>query len=240
MLVKKQLTFKKGLVDALPIALGYFTVSLAFGMISVTAKGFKLWVPVFTSLTNFTGTGQFVGIDMIASLKSIYEIALTLFVINARYILMSVSLSQRLSSEVTMWQRLLIAFGNTDEVFAVAMSDGQALDFKYMLGLIISSFSGWMCGTVCGAVVGDFMTPALVSAMGIMLYAMFIAIIVPPAKNNVAVMITVLVSAVMSVCFKYLPAINKISGGFAVIICGIVSAVLASIFFPMKAGEDGE
>ena len=240
MLTKKELTFKKGLYDALPIALGYFSVSLAFGMIAVTARGLKIWAPILTSFTNFTGTGQFVGIDMIWGMKSFYEIALTLFVINARYILMSLSLSQRLEKKITMWQRLIIAFGNTDEVFAVAMSDGQKLNYKYMLGLILGSFAGWMSGTIAGSVLGDFMPQSFVSAMGIMLYAMFIAIVVPPAKQNIAVVITIFISAVMSCIFKYVPVINKTSGGFAVIICGVFSAVLASILFPIKAGEDSE
>ena len=177
------LTFRKGLRDAVPIALGYFSVSAAFGMICVNNK-LPLWAAPIISLTNFTGTGQFVGSSLIASGALIIEIILTLLVINARYFLMSISLSQRLSSKITLLGRLAIAFGNTDEIFAVAMQQNRILNIRYMFGLIVCSFSGWLGGTIAGTLVGSIMPIDLVSAMGIAIYAMFIAIIVPPLKKS--------------------------------------------------------
>ena len=134
----KQLTFAAGLRDGLPILLGYLSVAFAFGM-STVAKGFPLWLPTLISATNFTGTGQFVGVDLIYARAALAELAFTLLIINLRYLLMSLSLSQRLAPSVGFFRRLAIAFGNTDEIFAVAMQQEGALNFNYRLGLILSS-----------------------------------------------------------------------------------------------------
>lgn len=233
------LTFRKGLRDAVPIALGYFSVSAAFGMICVSNK-LPLWAAPLISLTNFTGTGQFVGSSLIASGALIIEIILTLLVINARYFLMSISLSQRLSSKITLLGRLAIAFGNTDEIFAVAMQQNRVLNIRYMFGLIVCSFSGWLGGTVAGTLVGNIMPTDLVSAMGIAIYAMFIAIIVPPLKKSKPVLVVVAIAAVLNCILTYTPVINNIGGSWAVIISGIVAAALGAILFPQEMEDFNE
>lgn len=233
------LTFRKGLRDAVPIALGYFSVSAAFGMICISNK-LPLWAAPLISLTNFTGTGQFVGSSLIASGALIIEIVLTLLVINARYFLMSISLSQRLSSKITLLGRLAIAFGNTDEIFAVAMQQNRVLNIRYMFGLIVCSFSGWIGGTVAGTLVGNIMPTDLVSAMGIAIYAMFIAIIVPPLKKSKPVLVVVAIAAVLNCILTYTPVISGIGSSWAVIISGIVAAALGAILFPQEMEDFNE
>lgn len=226
------LTFKKGLKDGLPIAIGYLSVSFAFGILAVNS-GLPIWAPIVTSLTNFTGTGQFVGTTLIAASASIAEIAFTLLIINARYVLMSISLSQRLE-KVSIWKKLIIAFGNTDEIFAVAVSKYCDLSFKYMTGLILCSFSGWVGGTVLGALCGSIIPQSILSAMGIALYAMFIAIIIPPAKKSRAVLLVVALGALISVAIYYIPFINQLNSSWRIIIAGVLSTLIGTFIMPLK------
>jgi Predicted branched-chain amino acid permease (azaleucine resistance) len=236
MIKKEPLTFQLGIKHGIPIALGYLSVSFAFGMIAAD-KGFSAWAPILTSISSFTGTGQFVGINLISLGASFVELVFTLLIINARYVLMSVSLSQRLSAKVTLWQRCLIAFGNTDEVFAVAMNNGQLLDFRYMSGLILVSYSGWILGTILGAFSGGLLPGSIASAFGIMLYAMFVAIIIPPAKEKHSILFVIFVASAISCAFRYVPALKPISGGWVVIIGGVLSAVIGALIFPMERSE---
>lgn len=226
------MTFKKGLKDGLPIAIGYLSVSFAFGILAVNS-GLPIWAPIITSLTNFTGTGQFVGTTLIAAGASIAEIAFTLLIINARYVLMSISLSQRLE-KVSIWKKLIIAFGNTDEIFAVAVSKYCDLNFKYMAGLILCSFSGWVGGTALGALCGSIIPQSILSAMGIALYAMFIAIIIPPAKKSRAVLLVVALGALISVAIYYIPFINQLNSSWRIIIAGVLSTLIGTFIMPLK------
>lgn len=226
------LTFKKGLKDGLPIAIGYLSVSFAFGILAVNS-GLPIWAPIITSLTNFTGTGQFVGTTLIAASASIAEIAFTLLIINARYVLMSISLSQRLE-KVSIWKKLIIAFGNTDEIFAVAVSKYCDLNFKYMAGLILCSFTGWVGGTALGALCGSIIPQSILSAMGIALYAMFIAIIIPPAKKSRAVLLVIALGALISVAIYYIPFINQLNSSWRIIIAGVVSTLIGTFAMPLK------
>lgn len=179
----RYLTFSRGLRDGLPIALGYISVAFAFGILAVE-KGLPAWSPILISVTNFTGTGQFAGIDLIAAMASFAEIAFTLLIINLRYLLMSLSLSQRLEPGIGLGKRMAIAFGITDEIFAVAIQKESLLGGKYLAGLILSSYSGWVGGTVLGALASSLLPASLLSALGIALYAMFIAIIIPPGPEQ--------------------------------------------------------
>ena len=231
----KRLTFKKGLIDAVPICLGYISVAIAFGVLAVQNK-MPLWAPTLISITNLSGTGQFAGLDLIKATASFLEIACAIMVINARYFLMSVSLSQRLPQNINQWKRYLIAFGNTDEVFAVAMGQKLPLNFRYMMGLILCSLFGWTSGTVIGTFAGSFVPQVLTSAFGISLYAMFLAIIIPPATKSVPVTITIIVAAV----FSFLLQFTNLSSGWIIIICGILASAFAAWKFPVEEVADDE
>lgn len=225
--------FKYGCRDGVPIMLGYLTVSFTFG-VSCVAKGFVWWMPLLCSLTNFTGTGQFAGMDLIAAAGSVAELVATMLVINARYALMGISLSQKLESKTTVWQRLLIAFGLTDENYAVSMRQPRDVSFEYFTGVSLVSFSGWVAGTLLGALAGNVLPQSLLSAFGIALYAMFIAIVIPPCRTSKAVFTVVLTAIALSCLFYYVPGLNKLSSGWSIIICGIASALVGAVFFPIK------
>lgn len=226
------LNFKKGIRDGLPIAFGYLSVSFAFGILAVNS-GLPLWAPIITSLSNFTGTGQFVGTSMIAAGAAVLEIAFTLLIVNARYILMSISLSQRLG-KMNFIKKMFIAFGNTDEIFAVAISKYTELNFRYMSGLILSSFAGWVSGTVIGAAAGSIIPESVLSAMGIALYAMFIAIIVPDMRKSRAVASIVAIGALLSVIFHYTPYLKLLNDSWIIMISGVGATLIGAIAFPLR------
>lgn len=235
--IQENMTFYKGVKDGLPIAFGYLSVAFAFGMLAVE-KGFAFWTPVLISLTSFTGTGQFVGIDLMAAGAAFAEIAFTILIVNLRYLLMSLSLSQKLEPEMKLWQRLIVAFGNTDEIFAVSMQQQGMLCFRYLLGLILSAFSGWVAGTAIGALASSILPMAVRSALGIAIYAMFVAIIVPAAKASKPVTRVVLIAVVLSCLFAYVPGLQRLSSGWVIIICGVISSALGAYFYPIYKERD--
>jgi len=239
MLIKQRThIFLKGAKDGLPIALGYLSIAFAFGILAVE-KGLPFWAPILISLTSFTGTGQFAGIDLMAAMASLAEIAFTIAIINLRYLLMSLSLSQRISPSTGFWKRLALAFGVTDEIFAVAIRQESPLSGIYMAGLILSSYSGWVGGTCLGALAASSLLPAsLLSALGIALYAMFIALLVPPARASRPVRLTILAAVVLSCLFYFLPVLAPFGSGWAIIISGVAAAALAALLFPLKEDEE--
>ena len=187
-------SFRRGLKDGVPIALGYLSVSFTFGMMAVSG-GLPVSVAVAISMTNLTSAGQFAGLSLLFAGGGYFEMALTQFVINLRYSLMSVSLSQKFHKSVTLLERLLIAFGNTDEIFAVASGQKGEVGAKYMFGLISLPYVGWALGTFIGAAASALLPESVRSALGIAIYGMFLAIFVPPMKKSKAVLTVVLLSA---------------------------------------------
>lgn len=221
------LQFKKGLVHGLPIALGYLTVSFGFGISAVRA-GLTVWQAAAISALNLTSAGQAAGLTVMTGGGSLLETAATQLIINMRYSLMSLSLSQKLDGSFTLPRRILAAYGITDEIFAVA-SMQPAVSPRYMYGLIAMGFSGWTLGTVLGAAAGAVLPAALTNAMGIMLYGMFIAIFVPAARGARDVLCTVVLAAVISLLLGFMPAV---SGGFSIIIAGAAAALICAAVFP--------
>ena len=232
-----QKPFAKGLSHGIPIALGYFSVSFGFGILAVKS-GLKAVEAIMISLTNLTSAGQAAGVGIIAAGGTFIEMAVTQFVINLRYSLMGLSLSQKLSDKFTTPHRLLASYGITDEIFAVAASQTEKLVPSYMYGLISISTLGWVGGTAAGAVAGTALPAALTAAMGIMLYGMFIAIIIPAARKSRKDFIVICLAALFSVIFKYL--LPQVSFGFAIIISAIAAAVIGAILFPIEISEEKE
>lgn len=230
--------FKKGFSDGIPIGLGYLSVSFAFGMMASNG-GIPIWATIAISMTNLTSAGQMAGLGLILSGGSLIEMALTQLIINMRYALMSLSLSQKFNSGVTFLHRLFISFGNTDEIFAVASSQSGDVGKKYMYGLIIMPYLGWALGTAVGAIAGQALPQSICSALNIMLYGMFIAIFIPPAKSYAPVLKVVILSIALSCIFAWVPGLNRISSGFVIIICTLISAVFGAIFFPVESSSEG-
>lgn len=227
---------KAGLRDGIPIGLGYFSVSFTFGMLAVKS-GISPFHAVLISLLNLTSAGQFAGLTVIVSGASLLEMALTQLVINIRYALMSVSLSQKLDASVKVRQRLLIAYGNTDEIFAVASAKPGTVGKWYMYGLMLIPVAGWVGGTLTGAVASTLLPAAIISALGVALYGMFIAIVVPVARESREVLLVVAAALMLSTVFYYLPALKEISSGFSIIICTVAAAALGAWLFPVKEEE---
>lgn len=226
--------FRRGLKDGLAIGLGYLSVSFSFGILAVTS-GLSWWQAVLVSFTNLTSAGQVAGIGIMASGGGLLEMAIASFVINLRYALMAISLSQKTDSTMTTPARLFTGFFITDEIFGVASSGEQAVSRTYMTGLGILPVAGWTLGTLLGAILGNILPTVVTNALSIAIYGMFIAIIIPAARKSKAVLIVSLIAVVLSCIFFYVPALNShVSSGFAIIICSIIAALFGAIFMPAK------
>ncbi|MBQ8556647.1 MAG: AzlC family ABC transporter permease [Clostridia bacterium] len=230
--------FRKGVKHGLPIGLGYLSVSFPFGMACVQS-GLEPLQALLISMTNLTSAGQFAGLPLMVAQASLFEMALTQFVINLRYALMGLSLSQKMGPDMNTPRRMFFAFANTDEIFAVASAQPEKLHHVYLYGLMLMPYIGWASGTLLGAVAGQLLPEFVRTALGIAIYGMFLAIILPPARKEKPVRIVVLIAIALSVAFKYLPVLNTVSSGFVVIICAVVAAGLGALLFPIHP-EGGE
>ena len=229
---KRRSDFRIGIKQSVPIAVGYFSVSFTFGIMAAKA-GLSPLIAGIISLTNVTSAGQFAALSIIASGASMFEMFLTQFIINLRYALMSLSLSQKVPQKMTTLQRMLIAFANTDEIFAVSITYTGEITPMYMAGLESLPVLCWTAGTVAGAVATDLLPHPIQSALGVALYGMFIAIVIPPAKKNKGITIVALIAMAMSCMIKYIPALGFISSGFSIIICTLLAAGLGAFLFPI-------
>lgn len=228
--------FSEGVKDGLPIGIGYFAVSFSFGIAGVK---FLTW-PFVTliSATNLTSAGQFAGLQIMASAAgTLLEMAIATFFINLRYSLMAISLSQKVSGNFGFSKRVLLGMGITDEIYAVAMSKEGKVNPLYFLGLCVLPYIGWSLGTFSGAFSGGVLPAVVTNALGVALYGMFIAIVVPPAKQDKSVLIAVLIAIALSLAFHYLPVLSEVSFGFAIIICAVIASLICAWFFPVKEGE---
>ena len=225
--------FLEGIRDGIPICLGYFSVSVAFGMTTVLA-GMPLWGAVLISLTNLTSAGQFAGANLMLVGGNMAELGLTTLIINLRYFLMSLSVSQKVERKMSIRQRLAVSFGITDEIFAVSMQHRGDLSAAYMAGLIVTPVLGWTGGTLVGGAATSVMPEALSSALGIALYGMFIAVIIPPAREDRRVLFTVILAILASLAFAYMPGLKSLSGGWSIIIITIVVSGIAAWLFPRE------
>lgn len=227
----------RGLKDGIPIGLAYFSVSFSFGILAV-ANGITWWEALLISMANLTSAGQFAGLTVMAAAGSLFEMAITQLIINMRYALMSISLTQRLDKRFTRVYRAVLGFGITDEIFAVAMNSGKNIRRSYFLGLIIIPYIGWASGTLLGAVCGNILPQIICDALGIALFGMFVGIVVPDAIEKRPVTVVVCIAVVISCIIKYVPAFSKITSGFAVIICSILAAAVGAVLFPSDEKEE--
>lgn len=230
---KDKLSFTNGLVKGIPIFLGYLATSIAFGVMCVN-NGITPLISTIISVTNITSAGQFAGIKIIAEAGGYIELAITVLLINLRYSLMSISLSQRIDPSLPLIKRLIISYGITDEVYAVSVSETKDLTFRYLLGLILLPIIGWTLGTAIGAIGGMFLPEKLLLGLQLALYAMFVSIIIPDAKKNKAVFLVILIATALSCCFYYIPYIKEIGFGFKIIISSLISSIIIAIIFPIK------
>ena len=228
--------FRKGIRHGIPIALGYLSVSFAFGMKAV-GDGLTVFQAVLISMTNLTSAGQIAALPLMTGGAALAEMALTQLTINLRYALMSLSLSRKLDGSMKTPQRMIFSFANTDEIFAVASSQPGKVGKRYLYGLMITPWIGWSLGTLLGAAAGTLLPAFVRTALGIAIYGMFLAIILPPARAQRPVRAVVLMAVALSLCFRYVPGLNTVSSGFAIIICAVTAAAAGAALYPVKEEE---
>jgi len=217
----------------MPVCIGYFSVSFGFGAMAI-AQGLSIGQAVLISGSNLTSAGQFAGLTVIAAGAAILEMILTQLVINSRYALMSLALGQRLGPGVGTIKRLMAAFFNTDEIFALGMSREKQLTTEFFIGAGVVAFLGWTTGTAMGAVAGSLLPASVRMALGVMLYGMFIAIVVPQAKEEKPLLVCMVLALVFSCLFAWVPGLNQLTGGLAIVICTVAAASLCALLFPVE------
>ena len=231
--------YRAGVKAGLPVCVGYFSVSFGFGAMAV-AQGLSVWQAVLISASNLTSAGQFAGLTVITAGAAFLELVLTQLVINSRYALMSLALGQRLGSDVGIGRRLLAAFFNTDEVFALGMSRPEKLTTAYFAGAGTIAALGWVAGTAMGAVAGTVLPLSVRTALGVMLYGMFIAIVVPPARKEKPMLAALVLALVFSCLFTWVPGLKEVSAGLAIVICTVAAAALCAVLFPIPDEEESQ
>ena len=229
--------FFRGLHNGIPICLGYVSVGFTFGMMC-TENGLSFLVAVLISLTNLTSAGQFAGTALIISGGSLLEIGITTFVINLRYMLMSLSISQKVDVALSIPKRMLMSFGITDEIFGVSMQTKGNISFTYFMGLMILPILGWSGGTLIGATAVSLLPDMVRSALGIAIYGMFLAVIIPPARTERAVAWVIAIAAAISCILYYVPFFSGISSGWMIIICAVAASSIAAVLWPVADEEE--
>lgn len=228
--------FFKGLRDGIPISLGYLAVSFTLGIAAKNA-GFTPFQAMLTSLTNNASAGQFAGFTLIAAGAGYLELAIMELVANARYLLMSCAMSQKLAPKTSIFHRLLVSFDVTDEIFGVSMSVPGKLNPFYTYGLIAIAAPGWASGTYLGVLMGNLLPVNIVRALSVGLYGMFLAVIIPPARKSRILAMVIFISMATSFAFTKLPLISDLSTGTRTILLTVLIAGGAAALFPVKEEE---
>ena len=228
-------SFRAGFVDALPICFGYFGVGFAIAAAAV-AGGHPVWSPVIQSLTQVSGTSQgaisnrpIPGPD-----GGFWELALLCIGLNLRYVLLALALAQKLPSSFGVGRRLLVALGVTDENTALAISRPFSLTFPYLVGVFASSYLGWNAGNLLGALGTTLLPASALKPLGIALYAMFVAIVVPAAKASRTTLLCVALAIVVNCGLRLLPDGVRPAPALAMLIAGVGAAAVSAWFFPKK------
>ena len=230
--MKTENAFRRGLRAGIPIGLGYFSVSISFGILAVS-YGFSWWQAVLVSMVCVTSAGQFAGIGIMCHPGQYFAMLLSQVTINIRYCMMSVALSQKLDRRFTSLPRWLLGHFITDEIFAVAAAQ-ESVSPGFFAGLAVAPYVGWTLGPLTGALVGNILPQRLMNALCIALYGMFVAIVVPVAKKERPVLAVVVLAMVFSCLFTWLPGLKEVSSGISVSLCAILAAAIGAAVMPVK------
>ncbi len=232
-------TMGEGVRDGLPIGLGYLSVSFSFGILAAS-KGLSALQAALISITNITSAGQVAGLGIMVASGGIIAMIISQIVINLRYSLMSIALSQKADKTMTPLLRMLLAYGITDEIFGVAVSKKYEFGARYFFGLTILPVIGWVSGTVIGAALGQVFPDFLTNALAIGIYGMFVSIVVPKAKHNKVILSAALLSCILSSILFYVPVLSEhITQGFAIIIAAITAAIVCVFAGKKLEGKAG-
>ncbi len=230
--------FFEGIRCGIPIALGYIPVSIAFGILSKSIN-IPNYISILMSLMVYAGAGQFMAANLIFAGASTYEIVLAEFILNLRHFLYTANISQKLEKGLSKKWSALLSFGITDETFAVAsLREEQSLNRFFLLGLNLFSYSSWTLGTIIGVLLGDALPASLSSSMGIALYSMFIALLVPSLKKSKPIMIVAYTAMIFHSIFRFTPGISNMSSGWSIIISTIIAAFTGALIFPKEVNNN--
>ncbi len=233
-----KLTAVDGIKAAVPIAIGYIPIALAFGILA-KASGVPNYVSVMMSLLVFAGASQFVAVNLISLGVMGWEIVMTTFILNLRHLLMSASLSQRIQKNVSSKLLSLIAFGVTDESFSVAsFRKERVLSPSFLLGLNFTGFASWNIGTWAGIFLASGLPESVKAGMGIALYAMFIGLLIPSLKTSKPFLAVAFVAAAVHALLHYMPVFAGLSAGWTVIISAVAAAAVGAAVFK-EGGNNG-
>ncbi len=229
--------YVRGIKDGIPVALGYFVVSITIG---IAARGAGLTPAQATvmSLTNLTSAGQFASFAIIAAGGPYLELLISQVVINLRYCLMSCALSQKVDPKTPFYHRLIMAFGITDEIFGLSIGQKGKLDPWYTYGAMSVAIPGWTFGTLTGILSTGMLPASILNAMNMALYGMFIAIFMPAARDDKILLPIIFLSMAASAAFHLLPCFDRISSGMKIIILTLVISFGAAVLFPVPEKTD--
>ena len=216
----------------MPVCVGYFSVSFGFGAMAV-AKGLSLWHAILISTTNLTSAGQVAGLAVITTCAGLIQMFLTQLVINSRYGLMSLALGQKFGPSVSTLKRLGAAFFNTDEVFALGMARQGKLTTAFFVGAGTVAAIGWVGGTALGALAGSLLPASVQVSLSVLLYGMFIAIVVPQAREEKPLLLSALLALVLSCLFAWVPVLKDLFNGLEIVICTVAAAALCALICPV-------
>lgn len=233
----KKNSFFEGMRDGIPIGLGYFAVSFSLGIVAKNA-GLNAIQGFIASFFNIASAGENALFNSIKECATYLEVAIITFVVNARYFLMSCSLSQKFDPNTKFIHRLIVGFGITDEVFGISVARPGYVEPAYNYGALLIAVPLWSIGTSLGIIAGTYLPARIVSALSVALYGMFIAIIVPPAKKNLVIAVAIAVSFALSYVCGILPYISKLSTGTRTIILTVLISAVAALIKPIKDEEE--
>lgn len=231
--------YRRGVKNGIPICLGYLPIAFAFG-VTVVNKAFPKWAGMLMAMTNFTATAQFAALDAIISGAIFTGVVTRVFIINIRYILMSMSLAQRLEPNLSVFKKCVLSFFQVDEVFAIAMQEEGNIPWSYFMGLVTLPYISWGVGTFLGIIIGGILPHSLSVAFEIVLYAMFAAILIPSAKKSKPIAFTIILSIIIDCLLQLVPGVKNWKESVLIIIAAGIASCITALKYPVNVDEDEE
>ena len=232
-LPENKTAFMLGIKEGFPIGLGYFAVSFSLGIFACKS-GLNALQALLASLLCNASAGEYIGFTLIGASATIIEIAIATFVANARYLLMSCSLSQKFEASTPFHHRIIVGFDLTDELFGITISKPGYINPNHTYGAMLVSIPMWALGTMLGVLVGNILPLSVVSALSVSLYGMFLAVIIPPAKKSLKITIIIITCFILGFVSQYIPCFNTLAEGTRIIILTVIISTLAALIFPVK------
>lgn len=221
----------EGMKSAVPIAVGYVPIAIAFGLLS-KSSGIPNYFSILMSLMVFAGASQFMAVNLISIGISPFEIIAAVFILNLRHFLMSASISQRIEKGLSVKWQVLLSFGITDETFTIAsLRKERELNRMFLLGLNTLSLASWVCGTAVGIFLGGALPESLRASMGIALYSMFIGLLIPSLGKSMPVLVVTLIAVIFHSMLQYMPVFSNPSSGWGIIISTVIASAAGAFLF---------